>query len=129
MPAEPFLSVTSPKEGVHVVSFTTSDVREKLYDTDDIIDSALFAEFKESVVANLKADETVVLNFGKIEPFPTAFYRWMLSVRQAVRAENAELRLCEFTPLVKECFELMGGSKIFNIHDTQVDALRAANEE
>jgi anti-anti-sigma regulatory factor len=77
----------------------------------------------------LAAGQTVVVNVGLIDWFPTAFYRLLLKVREALQARNARLLLCCFTPNVRECFDLMGGGKLFEIRATEANAVSAAGKK
>ena len=71
----------------------------------------------------------MVVNFGLIDWFPTAFYRLVLKVRENVQGRNARLLLCCLTPNLRECFDLMGGAKIFEIRATEANAVAEAGKK
>jgi anti-anti-sigma regulatory factor len=119
----------TPSPGVRVVRFARPDLRPQLYDQEAIADCSLYRELDAAALANLAAGEAAVINFGLIDWFPTAFYRLLLKVREAVQARNAQLLLCCFTPNVRECFDLMGGGKLFEIRATEANAVCAAGKE
>jgi anti-anti-sigma regulatory factor len=119
----------TPNAGIRVVRFVRPDLRPHLYDQEAIAECSLFRELDAAALANLPAGETVVLNFGLIDWFPTAFYRFLLKVREAVQTRNARLLLCCFTPNVEECFGLMGGGKLFEIRATEGNAVSEAGKE
>jgi anti-anti-sigma regulatory factor len=120
----------TPRPGVQVVRFVRPDLRLQLYDEQSAIaDCSLYRELDAAVLANLAAGEAIVLNFGLIDWFPTAFYRLLLKVREAVQDRNARLLVCCFTPNVRECFELMGGEKIFDIRDTEANAVSGVGKQ
>ena len=119
----------TPNPGVRVVRFVRPDLRPQLYDQEAITDCSLYREVDVAALADLAASETVVINFGLIDWFPTAFYRLLLGVREAVQARNARLLLCCFTPNVRECFDLMGGGKLFEIRATEANAVSAAGKQ
>ena|SRR5947209_4363690 len=119
----------TPNAGIRVVRFVRPDLRPQLYDQEAIADCSLFRELDAAALADLPAGETVVINFGLIDWFPTAFYRLLLKVREAVQARNARLMLCCLTPNVQECFGLMGGGKLFEIKATEVNAVSEAGKE
>jgi anti-anti-sigma regulatory factor len=116
----------TPSPGVRVVRFVRPDLRPQLYDQEAIADCSLYREFDATALADLAAGETVVINLGLIDWFPTAFYRLLLKVREAVQGRNVRLLLCCFTPNVRECFDLMGGGKLFDIRATEANAVAAA---
>jgi anti-anti-sigma regulatory factor len=113
----------TPGAGIRVVRFVRPDLRPQLYDQQAIGDCSLFRELEAAALAGLAAGETVVINFGLIDWFPTAFYRLLLRVREVIQARNARLLLCCFTPNVQECFDLMGGGKCFEVRPTEASAL------
>jgi anti-anti-sigma factor len=113
----------TPTPGVRVVRFVRPDLRPRLYDQEAIAECSLYREVDAAALADLPAGETVVINFGLVDWFPTAFYRLLLKVREAVEARNGRLRLCCFTPNVRECFDLMGGGKVFEIRATEANAV------
>jgi anti-sigma B factor antagonist len=118
----------TPSPGVRVVRFVRPDQRPYLYDQEAIAECSLYREVEAAALADLKAGEAVVINFGLIDWFPTQFYRLLLKVREAVQARNARLYLCCFTPNVRECFDLMGGGKLFEIRATEANAVAAAGK-
>lgn len=115
----------TPSSGVRVVRFVRPDVREQLYDQESIADCGLFKELHAAVLADLAAGETVVLNFGLIDWFPTAFYRLIIRVNEEVAARNGRLLMCCLTANVKECFGLMGGDRTFpgQLRETEARAI------
>lgn len=103
----------TPAAGVLVARFIRPDVREQLYDKESIAECALFRELHAAAVADLAPGQSLILNVGLIDRFPTAFYRFLLEVNREVASRKARLLLCCMTPNVKEAFELMGGGKVF----------------
>jgi anti-anti-sigma regulatory factor len=89
----------------------------------------LFRELEAAALTDLPAGDTVVINFGLIDWFPTAFYRLLLKVREVVGARNARLVLCCFTPIVQEGFDLMGGSKLFEVRATEANAVSGVRKQ
>jgi anti-anti-sigma regulatory factor len=116
----------APRPGIRVARFLCPDLRPQLDDAEPITDCTLYQELHAAALADLAAGETVVLNFGLIDPFPSAFYRLLLAVREAVQARNARLVLCCLTPNVQESFELMGGSKTFEVQASEARAVAKA---
>jgi anti-anti-sigma regulatory factor len=114
-----------PKPGVRVVRFIRPDLRPHLYDRGEIMDCSLYREIDDALTG-LAAGETVIVNFGLVDWFPTAFYRLQLALREAVLARSARLVLCCFTPNVREGFELMGGPKVFETSTAEAKAVHEA---
>jgi len=127
--SKPNIVCDTPNAGIRVVRFVRPDLRPQLYDKEGITDCPLFQELNAAALTDLRAGETVVINFGLIDWFPTAFYRLLLKVREAVQARNARLLLCCFTPNVQECFDLMGGQRVFEIKDTEAKAVSDAGKQ
>lgn len=115
---------------VRVVRFLRPDVRPALYheghEHEDIGGSDLFQELHRVALADLPPGGTVVLNFGHIDAFSSAFYRLLLKTLQDVRSKNARLLLCCFTEYMKEAFAVMGGGKTFA--PVQLTEARAIHE-
>jgi hypothetical protein len=110
--------------GVHVVRFLRPDVREQLDVDGD--DCELFRELRAGVLADLEEGETLVLNLGLVEPAPTAFYSWLLRVREAVLARRARLQLCRLSPEHQELFQLFNALRLFHVTGTEAQAVRDA---
>ena len=127
--SKPNIICDKPNAGVWVVRFVRPDLRAQLYDQEAIADCSLFREIDAAALADLPAGETVVINFGLIDRFPTAFFRLLIKVHEVVQARNAKLLLCCFTPNVKECFDLMGGEKLFQIRATESNAVSEAGKQ
>jgi anti-anti-sigma factor len=115
-------------QGIRVARFIRPDLRSQLYNQEAITECALYRELEAAVLANLSAGEAVVINLGLIDWFPTAFYRFLLKVRETIQARDAQLVLCCFTPNVRECFDLMGGGKLFAIRATEENAISEARK-
>src|SRR5262249_50261114 len=119
----------TPSPGVRVVRFVRPDLRPQLYDQEAISDCSLYRDLDAVALANLAVGEAVIINLGLIDWFPTAFYRLLLKVRETDQARNARLVLCCFTPNVRECFDLMGGGRLFEIRATEANAVSAAGKQ
>lgn len=115
----------SPADGVRVVRFLCPDVRPALYDRDVATETALY---RELVAAGVPEGGTLVLNFGLIDWFPSAFYALLLELLRDIRARGARLALCGMTPDVSEAFALMGGDKLFETYPTETRAVAAVRK-
>src|SRR5207253_6136613 len=86
----------------------------------------LYQELFERALANLREGQTVILNFGLVEPFPTAFYRCLLTVREEVTARKARLFLCRLSHEHEEIFRLFKGFDLFRVTPTEGRAIHEA---
>lgn len=122
-----YLVVEVPVDRVYVVRFTRPDLRAHLCHDADIAGCELFRQLNRHVLARLGAGETLVLNLGLVEPFPTALYRYLLKVREVVNERKARLVLCRLSAQHRELFELFRGFRLFQVTSSEAHALRSAN--
>jgi anti-anti-sigma regulatory factor len=119
----------TPSPGIRVVRFVRPDLRTQLDDQEEITDCTLYQELDAAVLANLAAGEVLVLNFGLIEWYYSAFHRLLLKVRESVQTHNARLLLCCFTPNAREGFDLFGGGKVFDVRATEANAVSGVGKQ
>jgi anti-anti-sigma regulatory factor len=110
--------------GVDVVRFLRPDLRVQL--DEDGNDCALFRELHAEILKVLKEGETLVLNLGLVEPFPTSFYSCLLRVRAAVLARRARLMLCRLSSEHRELFQLFNAHRLFHVTGTEAQAVANA---
>ena len=115
--------------GGRVARFLRPDLREQLYDDEDMSRTGLFQELHRRALIGLRRNETVVLNLGLVEPFPTVFYRFVLKVREVVLAREARLILCRLSAEHREIFEITKGNRLFTIVPTEKQAILKAGQE
>jgi anti-anti-sigma factor len=118
----------APAESIRVVRFLRPDVRPALYDQEAIGETALYKELRAGALDALPENGTLILNFGLVDWFPTAFYRVLIQVLQDVRARGGRVALCCLSANVKEGFDLMGGPKLFEVHVTEARAIAGAKK-
>jgi hypothetical protein len=111
----------SVSRGVKVVRFARPDLRGQL--DGDVEDSVLFRQLQDAVLAGLETGDVLVLNFGLVELFPTAFYSCLLLVRREVLAARARLVLCRLSDEHREAFRLFQAERLFDIQGTELQAL------
>jgi anti-anti-sigma regulatory factor len=120
-----------PTEGVVVARFARPDLRNALDDQGhslgDIAASELYQELHAGAVTRLRDGGVLVLNFGLVEVFVSAFFRLLLRTLDEVRARNARLLLCGFSAHAGEAFNIMGGQLTFETFPTEEQALAAAS--
>jgi len=120
------LLVEHPRDGVQVVRFLRADLRAQLDDTATAAACPLYQELFEQALADLREGQTVILNLGLVEQFPTTFYRCLLKVREVVAARRARLLLCRLSPEQQEIFQLFKGFDLFHVTTTEGRALHEA---
>lgn len=116
----------SPADHIRVARFLRPDVRPALYDSANVTDCSLYQELRTGALDSLPEGGTLILNFGLVDWFPTAFYGLLLKTLEDVRAKHARVAVCCLPPNVKEGFDLMGGPRTFEAHTTEARAIAAA---
>jgi anti-anti-sigma factor len=113
----------APTDTIRVARFLRPDVRDALYDREAIAETSLYKELHAGAIAEIPHGGTVILNFGLIDWFPTAFYRVLIQAFQDVRTRGGRIVLCCLTENVKEGFEMMGGPKLCSVYTTEARAI------
>ncbi len=116
--------VDRPHPRVRVVRFLRPDLRNALYDAQPVTEAALYQEIRTgAALADLTADDAVVLNLGLVEWLPSMFFRLLMELRAEIARPKARLFLCGLQPGVKEVFDLMGGNRLFEVRTTELRAV------
>jgi anti-anti-sigma regulatory factor len=117
---------------ITVSRFARPDVREALYhfghEHDDIGESTLYRELHAGAIAGLPDGGALVMNFGLVDAFSSAFYRLLLRARQDLKARNCRLLLCGFAKNAHEAFTIMGGPRTFQVFATEALAVEEAKK-
>jgi hypothetical protein len=114
--------------GVCVARFVTPDLRDQLYDHRESAGCRLFQDFDASVLDAMGPDETLVLNLGLVNPFPTEMYKCLLKVREVLVRRHGRVILCGVSAETQEILDLFCADRVFELADTEADALRLAAE-
>jgi anti-anti-sigma regulatory factor len=117
------LVLDCPCDGVWVVRFARPDLRDDLYEDADAEISPLYQELWTRLLVKVREGQTVVLNFGLVEPFATAFYRCLLKVREVLAARGAHLILCQLSRDIEAVFHLLKGFRTFRVTATERGAV------
>src|SRR5262249_28280325 len=112
-------------DGVWAVRFARPDLSDQLYEDADAEVNPLYQELWCRVLFQLRHGQSVILNFGLVERFSSAFYRCLLKVREVLASRGARLILCRLSPEHEEVFALFKGFDLFRVAQTE---LRAAHE-
>lgn len=108
--------------GLRVARFTRPDNRAQLYDA-EIEDGEPLADLRATVLGSLAAGDTVILNLGLVDRFPSRCYSLLLRARELCQAAQAKLVLCCLNENARECFTLFQGEKLFPIFATEEKAI------
>jgi anti-anti-sigma factor len=119
------LLVERPAPGVWVARFTRPDLRPQL-DGIGVDDCALYQDLKATLLDRLAQGDRLVLNFGLVLYFSTAFYQVVAQLRHDLQAKQVRLLLCALVPEVREVMQVMRADKVFEIVHTEEQAVRKA---
>jgi len=115
--------VVAPK--VQVVRFVKPDLRKQL---DPIVEdtNVLLHEISQ-VLDQVPEGGHVIFNFGLVERFPTSFFQLMMRARQQVLKRQGRICLCCFRHEIVPTVELMGGSRLFGMANSEETAVKEAH--
>ena len=65
----------------------------------------------------------VLVNFEKLHYISSAGLRILLAAAKQLKTADGELRICDLNEVVKEVFDISGFSTIFNIFESESEAL------
>lgn len=108
-------------DGVRAVRFLHPDLRRQL-DGAAIEACELYKDLEKQVIRSVPANETVIMNFGLVERFPTAFYQLLMKFREELKAKQARLILCGFSPEITEGLAVLQAERVFEITHTEEQA-------
>lgn len=121
-----------PTDTIAVARSARPDLREALDDHghahDDIGNSVLYQELHAGAIAGLSDGGALVLNFGLVDVFVSAFFRLLIRAREDLTSKGGRLLLCGFSAHGQEAFALMGGPKTFEVFTTEPRAVAAAKK-
>lgn len=69
--------------------------------------------------------QKLVLNFGNVDFFSSAMLGKLISTSRKMKEKGGILRLCEVCPNIRLIFKYANLETIFDIRDTQADAVEA----
>lgn len=115
--------------GVCVARFVTPDLRDQLYDHRENAGCRLFQDLDASVLDGMGPDETLVLNLGLVNPFPTEMYKCLLKVREVLVRRRGRVILCGLSAGTQEILDLFRADRVFELAETEADALRLATSD
>jgi anti-anti-sigma regulatory factor len=118
------------KPTVRVVRFLRPDLRDLIYDGDPVTECSLYKELDLiGKLSTLAAGDTLIVNFAMIDWFPSMFYQILLALRVEIQRKQAHLIFCCLPPNVRESFDIMGGSRTFEVRATEIRAISDASKK
>lgn len=67
----------------------------------------------------------LVLNMEKVEYMSSSGFRACISTLRKLNAKDGTLKLCDIRPSVKRIFDVIELTSLFEIYDTEAEALKA----
>jgi len=111
-----------PNSRVRVVRIARPDPRSAIYDAEPS-QCELVRDIRAAAIADLGPGDGVVLNCGLLEWFPSVLFQVFIDVRSETLAKGGKLVLCRVPADIREAFDLMGGSRLFEVRATETRAV------
>ncbi len=92
-----------------------------------ILDEAAIGELGEELFALAEADDqnSILLNFSDVEFLSSAALGKLITLDKKVKAAGGKLKLCNIRPQIYEVFAITKLNNLFDIKETEDDALAA----
>lgn len=88
------------------------------------LDTSTYSQLEEKLNAVIETGEmNIIVNLNKMEYVSSSGLRVFLMMLKKMKAVEGNFYLCELTPNVNEIFEIAGFSSIFQIFDTEEQAI------
>jgi len=115
--AVPSRLITRTQQGVTVVHFTDA----KVIDQRNInqIGSELMKMVESAGVRRM------LINMGNVRYLSSAVLGKLISLHKALKQAKGEMKLCAIAPAIFEVFEITRLDKVFDIYDSEDEALEA----
>ncbi len=95
-----------------------------IIDIEGRIDTTNFNLFENEIVGLIDSGETnVIVNCGGLNYISSSGLRVFLIAMKKLMSLKGKLYLCEMQPTIKEIFDISGFSTIFEIFDTEKEAI------
>jgi anti-sigma B factor antagonist len=109
---------------MHVAFEKVGDVAVAIVPVEEL-DAGNAAEFKRDVAPLLEANAKLVLDLSRLRFVDSSGLGAFISCLRKLEASGGDLKLCGMSKDVRAVFELVRMHRIFDILDTQDDAVRA----
>lgn len=109
---------------MEIATETVSDVTIVVLPGEQL-DASNAKEFKRDVLPLLEPCGKVIFDLGELRFVDSSGLGAMLSCLRQLNSKGGDLKLCAMTKPVRALFELVRMHRVFDIHPTKTDALRA----
>jgi anti-sigma B factor antagonist len=92
---------------------------------EDHLDAANVKDFKEAIAPLLEQSERVVFDMSQIKFVDSSGLGALIACLRQTHKQQGDFKLCAMSKPVCALFELMRMHRVFSIHETLEDALRA----
>lgn len=90
---------------------------------EDNLDASNVREFRDAAQSLMQDRTRVVLDMAGVKFVDSSGLGALISCLRQANGRKGDFRLCEMSRTVRALFELMRMHRVFNIHDTRVDAV------
>lgn len=88
------------------------------------LDALTAPDFDKKIESLLsEGEKALIINFSELEYISSAGLRSILAIAKQLKAKDGKIMLAELKGAVKEVFEISGFYSIFQIFDSEADAL------
>ena len=107
------------------MDITVSEMhRATLVEVSGRVDSTNATKLGEALNEQIDAGRVrLVLDLSKVDYMSSAGLREMVSARNKLKSSNGDLRIASPSPYVKETLQMVGFDTLFQIFNTQVEAV------
>lgn len=92
---------------------------------EDNLDASNVREFKDAVLAVIHDRTRVVLDMTGVKFVDSSGLGALISCLRLLNSRRGDFKLCALSKTVRALFELMRMHRVFNIHDSRQEAVRA----
>ncbi len=92
---------------------------------EDNLDAGNVHEFKDAVQSFIHDRKHVVLDMSGVKFVDSSGLGALISCLRLLNSRRGDLKLCALSKTVRALFELMRMHRVFNIHDSRQEAVRA----
>ena len=89
------------------------------------LDASNVREFREASQPLLQDRTRIVLDLSGVKFVDSSGLGALISCLRQINGRKGDLRLCAMSTTVRALFELMRMHRVFNIHESRADAVRA----
>lgn len=91
------------------------------------LDVAVSGEIEETLIEAIENDgiKFLVLDMGEVEYMSSSGFRVAIALLRKLQELGGNLKICRLRPAVKRIFDVIELTSLFEIHDTEEEALNS----